>query len=367
MILTRIQTVVLSGVLMVALLIAVPLNGAVALDMEPDTSGDGQTVPDPRDLDRGRDLYFEGNYQGAYDAWKPLADAGNARALYNLSTLYRRGYGTDKDVAKATELLLSSAEKGFPDAQYLYATTIFDDANDDEAQKQEAVRWWLTAARQGNGLSQYRLGLLYWNGVAVARDLVRGHAWMGLASQAGIAEAQDALKSMDRYLDDGQREDARLLAARLLDEGKQPRLQSLVEQPKSVSPKKQDMSSPESIRQSKSEAKKPAKPVQTAAVADQSAPPSSRQKKADFDKSWRLQMVALKDAGEVEKEWKRLVSTAPDLLEGLDHRVIPAHLGDRGTFYRLYIGPFNSRDVANSRCQALKAAGMGCFIVAPNG
>lgn len=366
MVLTRIQVAILSGFFVVALGGTGPLAGALAQDMTAE-SGTGQAVSDMQALDRGRDLYFSGDYQGAYAIWQPLADAGNARALYNLSTLYRLGYGVDKDVEKAASLLRSSAEKGFSDAQYLYATTIFDDAGDDEAQKQEAVRWWLLAARQGNGLSQYRLGLMYWNGVAVARDLVRGRAWMGLAARGGIAEAQDALKSMDRYLDDTQLGESDQLMAELFDTGAQPsEPQKVAAQGKPAALARQDMVSSTAAVTQNDGAGAVAESVREAAPITENTSSSARPEPVDFDKSWRLQLMALKDANDVKKEWTRLSAAAPDLLGDLVHRVVPAHLGERGTFYRLYIGPFGSRDAANDRCRALKAAGMGCFIVAPD-
>ncbi|WP_150006643.1 tetratricopeptide repeat protein, partial [Iodidimonas nitroreducens] len=134
-----------------------------------------------------------------------------------MSTLYRRGLGVEADSDRATDFLRQSADQGFAEAQYVLASQLFDAETADEADRQQAVRWWLDAARHDHGLSQYRLGLLYWNGDAVARDLVRGRAWMGLASQNGLPEANEARETMDRYLDVSQRREAETLSPELLE------------------------------------------------------------------------------------------------------------------------------------------------------
>lgn len=344
----------------------------MAQDIKDEAISDAVNPLDPMALDRGKALYFSGDYEGALAAWQPLADAGDPRALYNLSTLYRRGLGVAVDPEKASALLQQSAQKGFRDAQYLLATLVFDDSGDDEAKKQVAVRWWLVAARQEHGLSQYRLGLLYWNGEAVARDLVRGHAWMSLAAQTGIKEAQDALLTMNRYLDEDQHAQSRTLMTRLVDEDSAARTTPATAETAAVPTQTDRVASSVASRNGSGQNKPDQdRREKTTALeqphADGGAVPEQATEDAVFDKSWRLQLLALKNEDEVQKEWARMRNAAPDLLGGLTHKIVPAYLGDRGTFYRLQTGPFASRDAAGSRCRALKAAGLNCFIIAPDG
>ncbi|GEQ97625.1 hypothetical protein JCM17844_12620 [Iodidimonas gelatinilytica] len=337
-------------------------------------------------LDIGRSLYFKGDYQGAYAAWQPLVDAGDARALYNMSTLYRRGLGVDADAERALALLTASAEKGFVEAQYLLASQQFEADITDEAARQAAVRWWLAAARQGHALSQYRLGLLYWNGDAVARDLVRGHAWMRLAADQEMEEAQKALATMDRYIDADQRSQSDRLAGRLVDrEAVAERQAAAVESaPASAAvatpaptPTPTPTPAPASApapSQEKPAMKKPVieKPVEDVAAKEES--PRNAQEdtqtpspttEMDFAQSWRLQLVALRQEADVEAQWRRMLADAPDLLGGLEHRIVAVTIAERGTFYRLQAGPFASRGDADTRCRALKAAGLACFILSP--
>ncbi|GER06087.1 hypothetical protein GCM10007972_08250 [Iodidimonas muriae] len=322
-------------------------------------------------LDIGRSLYFKGDYQGAYAAWQPLVEAGDARALYNMSTLYRRGLGVDADAERALALLTASAEKGFVEAQYLLASQQFEADITDDAARQAAVRWWLAAARQGHALSQYRLGLLYWNGDAVARDLVRGHAWMRLAADQEMEEAQKAVATMDRYIDADQRSQSDRLAGRLVDREAVAKRQAPAAESASAAVA---TPAPTPTPEEKPAMKKPVieKPVEDVAAKKES--PKKAQKdiqtppamtEADFAQSWRLQLVALRQEADVEAQWRRMLADAPDLLGGLEHRIVAVTIADRGTFYRLQAGPFASRGDADTRCRALKAAGLACFILSP--
>jgi len=308
-------------------------------------------------LEEGRRLYFEGNYAGARAAGAPLAEAGNARALYNMATLYRRGLGVDRDRARAQELLAQSAEQGFAEAQYLLADTIMRNRDSDEADKQQAARWWLSAARQGHALSQYRLGLLYWNGEAVARDLVRGHAWMRLSSAGGLEDADKALETMQQYLTADQLEASASLTEELRDE--QPAKVVKAQRPARREIEPAPAQTPPESEQAETEdapARRP--PGQS---AEPTSPPS-----LSFSQGWRLQLAALRDSSTAEALWQRLSREAPDLVTDTEYRIQATDLGERGTFYRLRIGPFASREAATRRCRALDAAGFGCFPVSPD-
>ncbi len=327
-------------------------------------------------LEEGRQLYFAGDYAGAAAIWRPLVEAGDPRAMYNMATLYRRGLGVPADPQEAERLLRSAADKGFAEAQHLLASRLFEATGADEAQRQEAVGYWLAAARQGHALSQYRLALLYWNGEAVARDLVRGYAWMSLAAAQGLADAETARVTMARYLSEAQRAQAESLRRHLVAEGGAPAA--------APSPP-QDMARP---RPAPAPAAEPAaaRPAPTAATPEptvQRAPatatpePTVQRTPAttdgaakapparDLAASWRLQLAAFRRREAAEGLWRKLAADAPDLVSGLQHRVATVDLGAKGLFHRLQIGPFASRAEAIKQCHALEAAGQACIPVAP--
>lgn len=287
-------------------------------------------------LEAGRERYLAGDHVAAAALWQPLVAAGDARAMYNMATLYRRGLGVAQDEARADALLRDAAGRGFAEAQYALAVRDFEATGADEAQRQQAVGLWLAAARQGHAAAQYRLGLLYWNGEAVARDLVEGRAWMALAATAGLDEADDALVTMDRYLDDGQRARAAARAERLADEP-------------APTP---DLAAPAApLPPATSAAPTPAKPAGEPA--------------ANFARSWRLQLAAFHDVESARAVWQALECEAPDLVAGLAHRIVSADLGARGVWHRLQVGPWATREAALRACEALKSAGRNCFLVAP--
>ncbi|RMD86600.1 MAG: hypothetical protein D6807_09435 [Alphaproteobacteria bacterium] len=320
-------------------------------------------------LEEGRRLYFAGDYAGAAALWQPLAEAGDPRAMYNMATLYRRGLGVEKDPATADRLLRAAADKGFPEAQYLLASRLFDNEGAREAERQEAVGYWLAAATQGHALSQYRLALLYWNGEAVARDLVRGRAWMALAAEHGLADAGTALATMDRYLDADQKAAALRLAAQLSARDAE---EGAAAAPVAAAPAPEGRERPPAAKTTPPRRSEP-EPAAAAAMPTPAPPEAPAAKPAttspapavDMAEAWGLQLAAFRRREAAETLWQQLAAQAPDLVAGLDHRILVADRGEKGVFHRLVIGPFTSRAEAERRCHALKAAGQACFPVAP--
>jgi len=362
-----------------------PLKRRLALGLVPAVALMLATPPAlaqaPQALEKGRELYFEGDYEGARQAWAPLAEEGNPRALYNMATLYRRGLGVEENSERAHRFLAEAAETGFAEAQYLLAALTMRDDNASESERQAAVRWWLTAARKGHALSQYRLGLLYWNGEAVARDLVRGFAWVQLAAEDGLEDAQTALETMESYLDAEQRETAAALQTELLEEadGEVVTASGREGEPQAAPRASRTGDDAESETDGAAQSRTASTAADTHGGSESSDPaesddddPSAEETDAAaapsaeaLEGAWRLQLAAFRDRATAEATWRDLEENAPDLVSGLAHRIVSADVDERGTFHRLQIGPFDDRSTANRRCRALKAAGYGCFPVAP--
>ena len=95
-----------------------------------------------------------GDIEAAIREWRPLAEAGEARAQFAIGALYRDGNG-----------LLRDAER--------------------------AVEWYRRAAEQDHARAQFNLGAMYNLGVGVERDLPRAHQWMTLAAAQGDRNAFD--------------------------------------------------------------------------------------------------------------------------------------------------------------------------------
>ena len=77
---------------------------------------------------------------------------------------------------------------------------------------------------------------------------------------------------------------------------------------------------------------------------------------------YAIQLVSVKSQDRAKKEWTRLTDQHPDLLLALNSEVIPADLGDKGTFYRLRAGPL-TKDRASAICSSLAEAHERCLVV----
>lgn len=91
------------------------------------------------------------------DELKRKAEVGDAKAQNELGVAYLTGDGVDRN-------------------------------------KQEAVKWYLKAAKQGLSDAMFNLGMAYYNGDGVFTDVNRANAWFMLASSAGSTEAKQAME-----------------------------------------------------------------------------------------------------------------------------------------------------------------------------
>jgi len=194
---------------------------------------DEETLPEPS-FDAGYAAYQHGNFYEARMIWQVLAEEGDARALYNLGTIYAQGRGVtpnmdtardywnraasaghvramhnlalsliadagmrdegqaDEEYDQALELLQTASAGGFPNSQYtlgkMYQYGLSVPQNDEEA-----ARLFMEAANQGYANAQYNLGKLYRDGRGVPRDEELSIHYFELAALQGHAGAQNRL------------------------------------------------------------------------------------------------------------------------------------------------------------------------------
>ena len=68
--------------------------------------------------DAGWYAYTVGDFALAHSEWNPLAEAGDARAQYQLGVMYQKGEGVAADAAEAARLAEQAAKYGNSEAQY---------------------------------------------------------------------------------------------------------------------------------------------------------------------------------------------------------------------------------------------------------
>ncbi len=75
-----------------------------------------------------------------------------------------------------------------------------------------------------------------------------------------------------------------------------------------------------------------------------------------------VQIAAFRNAQRAREEFNKLQVANPDLLGGLRSDIARADLGDRGIYYRLRVGPFETSDAAGVLCRLLKGRGQDCIV-----
>jgi TPR repeat protein len=153
------------------------------------------------------------------------AEGGNAEAKYFLSQLYQEGRGVEKNITLALQLLKEAADASHPEAvlamaeHYFYGDGIeknlslaieyyecctieYDKMNYYRAcfgyaleckglygETEDVLRLYRIAAEGGEAKAQNNLGLLYWRGNVVARDLSEAIFWLTAAAEQSVGKA----------------------------------------------------------------------------------------------------------------------------------------------------------------------------------
>lgn len=149
-----------------ALLTSLVLGGVLAVG----------AAPLRADFEEGLAAYDAGDFAAAAEAWRPLADAGDAAAQVALAGLYTNGLGVPSDPT-------------------------------------EAARLYRAAAERGDAVAQLNLGDLYSRGIGVPRDLVQAYLWLSLAAEQGRSWAQKKRDEIAEELNADQRAKAERLIA----------------------------------------------------------------------------------------------------------------------------------------------------------
>ncbi len=137
-----------------------------------------------------------GDWQAAWDIWKPLADAGDARAQSNIGVMYDNGNVVAEDKAEALRWFALSAEGGFPQGQFNLAQK-YAGGEGVEQSWTTASRWYQAAARQGHPESQMALMQIYFYGNGVTQDSAFAYMWMVIAAEAGFENAVNNLADLE--------------------------------------------------------------------------------------------------------------------------------------------------------------------------
>ncbi len=84
-------------------------------------------------------------------------------------------------------------------------------------------------------------------------------------------------------------------------------------------------------------------------------------KKASSDMGeWKVQLFSSSKKASVEKAWPRILAKNKALLSDMPYVITEAQIAGKGTFYRLHVGKFKTKDQAAAFCKKLKANKQDC-------
>jgi cell division septation protein DedD len=264
----------------------------------------------------GIDAWQRGDYVGAVAIWRPLAEAGDPDASFNLGQAYRMGRGVLVDLSSAQTWLERAAQEGHVDAQTTLGLLLFQNGN-----QVEGLRWLKGSAEKGDPRAMLVFGTALFNGDSIAQDPVLGYAYVSRAAAQGLEPAKSTIAQMDEILPLAQRKKGVALA----------------------------------LQKAKTQTVTKTKAPQKVATIDRASPPAASS--AAISGGWRIQLGAFSQRSSAEALFRRLSGNAP--IAGRRQFLVPA-----GAVTRLQVGPYPSKSAAAAACSALSARGQACFPVA---
>jgi len=176
--------------LLVAMLALAAASPALA-QQKPARNADKAAPTEPA-ADVAYGAYQRGFFLTAFNEATQRAKNGDAKAMTLLGELYAKGQGVGRDDQKAAEWYKLAADRG--DREALFALGTFRlDGRAGPRDRAEAMRLFMQAAKLGHAGAAYNVGLA---NLEPQGDIKLAAEYLGIASKAGLPEAQYALALM---------------------------------------------------------------------------------------------------------------------------------------------------------------------------
>lgn len=102
-------------------------------------------------------------------------------------------------------------------------------------------------------------------------------------------------------------------------------------------------------------------------TAKADAKPEEKAAKPPSSGRYQVQLFSGRSPDEAKGAWSKLKGRNGDLLASLSPTVARADLAEKGTFYRLRVGPLDGEAKARALCSSLSGRGVPCIVVRPAG
>jgi len=129
------------------------------------------------------------DYDQAYYWFNKSAEQGNAKAQFNLATMYFKGLGIDIDNKSALKWYTKSAEQGEPYAQFNLGFMHLNGLSAPKDTKQ-AIEYFTQSAKSGVAKAQLSLGIIYLEGTLLKQDFARAAKWIQKSRVQGESQAE---------------------------------------------------------------------------------------------------------------------------------------------------------------------------------
>ncbi|HET8612525.1 MAG TPA: SPOR domain-containing protein, partial [Sphingomonas sp.] len=198
---------------------------------------------------------------------------------------------------------------------------------------------------------QYVYGTALFNGDLVGRDWPKAYALMTRAAAAGLPQATTSLAQMDKYLAPEDKKKGLELANQLAARPMPPISRQALTSPGPVLP-------PTRTAEARP-APVPARAVPAPKAAKIESARPAPAKLASAGGKWQVQLGAFSTEASAEAAWRKISGKSAAL------RSLHPSYEKAGAVVRLRAGPLADRSAAEKACADAKAAGAGCFPVAP--
>lgn len=308
-------------------------------------------VPALADVKAGVDAWQQGDYAKAIAQWRPLAEAGDPDAQFNLGQAYKLGRGVQPDFNAAIDWYRKAQRQGHLRAEDNLGVLLFQ-----QGDRAGAMPFLQKSASRGEPRAQYIVATTLFNGDLIGKDWVRAYALMTRASASGLPQASSSLAEMDKYIPEDQRRKGLALAAGM-ERGDKDVLADAAtppaptrDQPKPV--RKAEL--PPVATEPTPAHPSPPKPVRTAVASKAVAAPAPAPAPAASG-GWRVQLGAFGEEARARALWGQLTKS----VSGLS--AYKSYYEKAGSVTRLQAGPVASAADAARLCGRIKAAGSDCM------
>jgi len=356
-------------------------------------------------------LYYRGagvvrDYAEAARWFAKAANQGVPNAQFNLGVLYYRGEGVPRDIGRMLDWIRKSADQGFMPAAYQLGV-IYENGVGVPSDNGRALSWYQRAAAGGHPRARERVqSIIARTGLAniedlppmqsTGRDDTRRNDALGgiptfIRSANDIGQAAPRADRPAQTLTDASpsppspaAQAAAIMAtpaSRTAPRPAKPAEQVAVAKP--AEPASTAKPTEPAIAAKPAEPAIAAKPAEPATAAKPAEPATASKPAAPAERpgpvvvaaatpetrsggrGYLVQLASLPSEAMAQKAWAALTKSIPDPLASQTPVYKEADLGSRGTFTRVYLGPFETREQANAMCVSIsrRDSKQGCLIV----